>query len=122
MNTISSQMPLAKTVEVSPVKVAPEVRDELQAREEIGPEAPEEEKAAVRTDELEKLVAMIQEHLNRLDINVRFSTYGEERKRTAVIVSERDTGEIIREFPPEELQKLHVKMDELIGMIFNGEA
>jgi|GEM_PF-2280637 len=122
MNTISSQMPLAKTVEVSPVKVAPEVRDELQAREKIGPEAPAEEKAAVRTDELEKLVAMIQEHLNRLDINVRFSTYGEERKRTAVIVSERDTGEIIREFPPEELQKLHVKMDELIGMIFNGEA
>ncbi|MEA3417343.1 MAG: flagellar protein FlaG [Thermodesulfobacteriota bacterium] len=35
-------------------------------------------------------------------------------------MSEKETGKLIREIPPEELQQLYVKMEELSGMLFNG--
>ena len=58
--------------------------------------------------------------MDRMNIKITFSTYGEKSRRTAVTVSEKETGKVIRKIPPEDLQQLHVKMEELAGMIFNG--
>ncbi|MBW2655859.1 MAG: flagellar protein FlaG, partial [Deltaproteobacteria bacterium] len=56
------------------------------------------------------------------NIDIAFSTYGKKNKNISVVVSEKETGKLIREIPPEELQQLHVKIKELAGMIFNGLA
>ena len=74
----------------------------------------------VDNQEVKQLAKKLQEYVDRLSIKITFSTYGEQSKKTAVTVSEKETGKLIREIPPEDLQRLHVKMEELAGMIFNG--
>lgn len=73
----------------------------------------------VNDQQVKELTEKLQGYVDRMNINIAFSTYGENRK-TAVTVSEKETGKLIREIPPEELQRLHVKLEELAGMIFNG--
>jgi uncharacterized FlaG/YvyC family protein len=42
-----------------------------------------------------------------------FSTYGSRNERIAVVVKNKDTGEVIREIPSKEMQKLHGHLDVL---------
>jgi uncharacterized FlaG/YvyC family protein len=51
--------------------------------------------------------------LNPVQTEVSFSTYGSRNERIAVVVKNKDTGEVIREIPCKELQKLHVHLDML---------
>lgn len=124
MNAISSQLPPPKGDGIDLGKAVSKPQDQLRPQSAREPREPGKADGNERLSgsEVEKLVAMIQDHLSSLNINVSFSTYGDGGERTAVVVSERDTGEVIREFPPEELQQLHMKMEELLGMIFNGQA
>lgn len=74
----------------------------------------------VNNQQARELTEKLQGYIDRMNINVAFSTYGRKNKNISIIVSEKETGEIIREIPPEELQGLHAKMEELSGMLFNG--
>jgi len=74
----------------------------------------------VDNQQVRELTEKLQGYVDRMNINIAFSTYGEKNSKTAVTVSEKETGKLIREIPPEELQRLHVKMEELAGMLFNG--
>ena len=69
--------------------------------------------------EIKHLTEKVQNCLDKVNINLKFSTYGKDDERTAVAVVEKETGKVIREIPPEELQQLYLKMGELVGMFFN---
>ena len=43
-----------------------------------------------------------------------FSTYGSHNERLAIVVKNQETGEIIRQYPSEEMQALHAKLDILV--------
>ncbi|MBW2644622.1 MAG: flagellar protein FlaG [Deltaproteobacteria bacterium] len=75
---------------------------------------------SVSNQQARELTEQLQGYIDRMNINIAFSTYGEKDKNISIIVSEKETGTLIREIPPEELQRLHVKMEELAGMIFDG--
>ncbi|RLB94803.1 MAG: hypothetical protein DRH26_00255 [Deltaproteobacteria bacterium] len=82
------------------------------------------ERAVPQEDPLNKqevkiLTEKIQDSLDRMNINLNFSTYGENDERTAVTVTEKESGKEIREIPSEELQQLYLKMNELTGILFN---
>lgn len=49
--------------------------------------------------------------LNPVQTKVSFTTYGSRNERIAVVVKNRETGEVIREIPSREMQKLHVHLD-----------
>ena len=51
--------------------------------------------------------------LNPVPTEVSFSTYGSRNERIAVVVKNKDTGDVIREIPSKEMQKLHVHLDVL---------
>jgi uncharacterized FlaG/YvyC family protein len=51
--------------------------------------------------------------LNPVQTEASFSTYGSRNERIAVVVKNKDTGEVIREIPSKERQKLHVHLDVL---------
>jgi flagellar protein FlaG len=53
--------------------------------------------------------------------SIAFSTYGRNNQRVSITVTDKETGKIIREIPPEELQQLSVKLDELAGMFIDDE-
>ena len=72
--------------------------------------------------ETKEMTERIQGHLDRMSISLKFSTYGKNKEKISVTVYEKDTGKVIREIPPEEFQRLNEKMEELIGLIFNGNA
>lgn len=43
-----------------------------------------------------------------------FKTYGSNNRRIAIVVKNKETGEVISEFPSKEMQKLHAHIDMLI--------
>lgn len=74
----------------------------------------------VNSQRARELTEKLRGYINRMNINLAFSTYGENNKNISIVVSDKETGKLIREIPAEGLQQLHVKMEELAGMLFNG--
>jgi len=46
-------------------------------------------------------------------------TINRELEQVVVKVIDRDTDKVIKEIPPEELQRLHVRMREALGLLFD---
>jgi len=77
---------------------------------------------AASKEQLKQMVDEMQSQIDSMNISLTFSTYGARDENIAVVVANKDTGEVIREIPPKELQGLYAKMSELAGMILNGMA
>lgn len=73
-------------------------------------------------EQLEQMVSDMQYQLDSMNISLRYSLYGENNQNIAVKVINKETGEVIREIPPKEMQALQSKMSELVGMIFNDKG
>jgi uncharacterized FlaG/YvyC family protein len=52
--------------------------------------------------------------LDSVRTSTSFSTYGSRSERFAIVVKNQKTGEVIREIPSNEMQKLHVHLDLLV--------
>jgi flagellar protein FlaG len=81
-------------------------------------QAPQESKP-ISGAAADQLLQQIQSHMESMNIGLSFSRYGNKGDEVAVIVTDKDTGKVIREIPPKEIQDLHTKIGELIGLIFN---
>jgi flagellar protein FlaG len=77
--------------------------------------------ASVGHAEVKQIVEQMQGQLDRMNVSLKYSVYGKDDK-VAVKVVDRDTGKVIREIPPKEVQALQDKMSELVGMIFNHKT
>jgi uncharacterized FlaG/YvyC family protein len=77
--------------------------------------------AAASGEDISRMIDEMQSHIKRMNVSLTFSTYGDHGEKVAVIVSDDETGEIIREIPAKEIQNLYGKMSELAGMIFNRQ-
>jgi uncharacterized FlaG/YvyC family protein len=73
-------------------------------------------------EQVKQMVADMQSHLDSMNISLQYSLYGAHNEKVAVKVVNRETGDVIREIPPKEMQALQAKMSELCGMIFNGKG
>lgn len=78
--------------------------------------------AGASTEQVKKMVEVMQNHLDSMNISLQYSMYGDHDEKIAIKVVNKGTGDVIREFPPKELQALQSKMSELVGMIFSGEG
>jgi flagellar protein FlaG len=72
-------------------------------------------------ENVKRMVEKMQEQINSMNVSLQYSTYGDHGERTAVAIVNKETGELIREIPAKEIQRLYSKMSELAGMIFNRE-
>lgn len=70
----------------------------------------------------QEVVAEIREQANSRNVTLSFSTYGKKNDKISVTVVDKETGEVIREIPSEELQQLSGKLEEMAGMVFDGIA
>lgn len=91
-------------------------------RQEVSVACKAEEGVALRKDQIASIVEDMQHYISRMNVSLKFSTYGEDGEKIAVTVADKETGEVIREIPPKELQNLYAKMSEVAGIIFNKEA
>lgn len=78
--------------------------------------------ATFNKESIKRLVEEMQKNLDNLSVALQFSTYGGNDHKVAIIVSDPETGKVIREIPSKDLQNLYAKMNELTGMILDGEV
>ena len=78
--------------------------------------------AAVSREQMERMLSEMQSQIDRMNVSLQFYPYGERGEKIAVVVADKETGEVIREIPSREIQNLYAKMSELAGMIFNREV
>jgi uncharacterized FlaG/YvyC family protein len=72
--------------------------------------------------QLKQMVADMQDQLDSMNISLQYSLYGKNDRNIAVKVVNKETGDVIREIPPKEMQALQDKMSDLVGMIFNDKG
>jgi len=81
-----------------------------------------EEQRSAENEQMKQIVKEMQLQIDSMNVSLEFSTYGENGKNIAVVVADKDTGEVIREIPSKELQNLYAKMREITGILFNTQA
>ncbi|MEA3221860.1 MAG: flagellar protein FlaG [Thermodesulfobacteriota bacterium] len=68
------------------------------------------------------LGANIQNSLNIiLNVNLNFSVH-EASGQVMVTISDKETGEVIREIPSSEILNLAAKLDEMVGLLFDQKG
>ena len=72
--------------------------------------------------EVEQMIGEMQSQIDRMNVSLTFSTYGDRGENVSVVVVNKETGKVIREIPSKEIQHLYAKMSELAGIILNGDA
>lgn len=77
---------------------------------------------APRQAEMEQMAKERNSSFDSMKVSLRYTVYGENKQKIALKVVNKDTGETIREIPPNEMQSLQAKIGELVGLIFNRKA
>jgi flagellar protein FlaG len=67
-------------------------------------------------DKQQEQTEKVQKPAGNRNVSIAFSTYGNNNQKISVTVTDKETGKVIREIPPEEIQRLSVKLGELAGM------
>ncbi len=77
-----------------------------------------DEAAPANTSEL---VNQVNQFVDRFSTKIAFS-FDPDSKEAQIVVTEKQTGKIIRQIPPKEMLELKKKMQEIAGIIFNGRV
>lgn len=104
-------------VSIAPEKLLPKENGAVQLRKDNAPSQILQTVNLSEEEERAKLREKILPFLTSAEVNVGFTTYG--KNRVAVVIYRKDTGEVIREIPPEEIQQLQLRLEEMLGIIFN---
>jgi flagellar protein FlaG len=128
-------------LEIKPVGVGPSANAEYHPREareikpvpkgegklfqkssrETGGQQTGEAFAAISPDQTRELVESVKNYLADLNTNLNFEVH-EKTGKLVVKVVDRNTREVIRQIPPEDLLQLYDKLEELRGVLFSGKA
>ena len=71
--------------------------------------------------ELQRLTEKLNKEMNPLNTDLEFK-YNNKIDNFTVLVVDKNTDKVIREFPPKEALKLMEKMRELVGMLFDKKG
>ncbi|MGV8056608.1 MAG: flagellar protein FlaG [Smithellaceae bacterium] len=101
---------------------APQVSDTDPSRKSKPAKEDVSQEKSVNNDRMKKIAESVQEQINVMNSSLSFQAYGKDNDKIAIVVSDKITGKIIREIPAKEVQQMQAKLEELIGLIFNGSA
>lgn len=77
--------------------------------------------ATLSLEETAQYVKEIQARLDKMGTNLQFTIDQESEKIVVEITSKLD-GELIRKIPPAQMVELMSKVDEMVGLLFDGQA
>lgn len=75
----------------------------------------------VSEEEVKKSLEMIEKKLKEMSTTLSFSL-SKEPEAIVVQVKDNNSGEIIRQFPSDEILALRAKLDEFVGLLFDTKA
>ncbi|PLX51025.1 MAG: flagellar biosynthesis protein FlaG [Desulfobulbaceae bacterium] len=117
--------PLVSSVEIEDQtrpRVAPVGKGEKSAQGELNDQALHGRKAGkLSADDLRDLTEEIQDRFEAMGAKLGFSVH-EATEDIVVEVTERESGELIRQIPSEEVLALREKLNELVGLLFDKQA
>lgn len=70
---------------------------------------------------LKEVLDVARNHFQVLDVGLDFSVHGD-TGRIQVSVTDKQTGEVIREIPPEGVLNLMAKLEEMMGILFDQKV
>lgn len=71
--------------------------------------------------DLEKTVEKVKEIAKEYTTKLAFSV-DPKSKEAVIYVTNKESGKIIRQIPPEDIQKINKRMDEIVGILFSGRV
>lgn len=80
-----------------------------------------EDKDSSKEVEIQNVVAKLNDAMKFFRAKITFS-YDPRINRSVILVIDSETGEVIRQIPPEEMIMLISKLQELAGLLFNKKA
>lgn len=128
--TISTEMkgvaqPLVSSVDMEDrtrPRVAPVAKGEKSGQGKLDEQALHGRKAgSLSADDLRDLTEEIQDRFDAMGARLGFSVH-EATEDIVVEVTERKSGELIRQIPSEEVLALREKLNELVGLLFDKQA
>ncbi|MDH5299409.1 MAG: flagellar protein FlaG [Desulfobulbaceae bacterium] len=72
-------------------------------------------------EELEKEVGEIQKRFDAMGTRLGF-TVNDEPDAVVVLITDKKTGEVVRQFPSEEVLALRAKLEDITGLLFDTKA
>ncbi len=95
---------------------------EAMAQQQAEAQAQEKESEETLThDQLEVVVQQLQDFVQTLNRGIAFSV-DQESGKDVITVTNRDTGELVRQIPSEEVLLLAARLSEATGLLVNTEA
>ncbi len=91
------------------------------SKEHKNPQAIQEKVEPMEREDLENLVQDMENYLSDMRVNLSFKLH-DETGDVLVQVIDGETGEVIRQLPPEEILELREKLKELRGVIFDSKV
>ena len=73
------------------------------------------------TDEVRNTVAAFNEVFEQANISVRYS-FDEKTDDLVITLVNRETEEVLRQIPPEQILKMRQRLEELMGILFDSTA
>ena len=122
MNVSSATASPANAVAFSPPAQESLAHETATPARETRVAAPPAAPAEPDNAQIRQMIEEIRSQFNTMNLSLNFSTYGKHNEEVAIQVVDEETGRVIREIPPKELQKLSTKFDELIGLLFNASV
>lgn len=86
------------------------------------PPAPSPAQTPAGFDAVQQLAQAIEANVIVSNTTLEFSTYGKSGEQIAITVSDKETGRVIRELPPKEIQRLYEKLNEMAGEVIDKKA
>ena len=97
---------------------------EIQVKEGVPKKTSDANTASRKREEaklLQDVLEVAKQHFHASDIGLNFTVH-EATGRIIVSVTDKETGDVIREIPQEEVLNLMAKLDEMMGIIFDKKA
>lgn len=92
------------------------------AKREVSEQKDPDLHVAASSEQIKQMIDEIQQQLASLNVGLEFSRYGRDGERIAVVVADKETGDVIREIPSRDIQNLYNKISDLTGIIFDRQA
>ena len=111
----------AKVSKIADQKVRPDrkIKDDQQIKEKKNVEEEQKKEEKEDAQVSQDLLNELEHNINTIhNVDLEFSMH-EESGRTIVRVIEKDTGDLIRQIPPEELLELVTRIGDFVGMLLD---
>ncbi len=106
--------------EVEPVMAAPQAKTEKP--QELSKQPPEQRNHERNDVEfLQEVLAVAQNHLQVSNVGLDFTVH-DDTGRIQVSVTDKETGDVIREIPSDQVLNLMAKLDEMLGILYDEKA